>query len=272
MDLDTFKTPVIPTISRVNILKTINKKPLISVVVSLYNYRQFIINTLDSIAGQTFDEIELVVVDDRSTDDSDDLVEAWLKENSNRFFGASLLQHEFHAGLACVRNTGFSYASAEWVSVQDADNPLAPNAFRMSYLLAKKVDNYVAVIHPLLLRVPVGISSSVFQGEGRPWQKVIFEPSNAVDAMALVRRRAWEDVGGYVHIPGGWEDYDFWCSLIEKGWTGVQCPHVLGSYTCHPTSMTKSTSLPNARRLEKFMLARHPWLNCFARTSESIER
>ena len=120
----------------------------------------------------------------------------------------------------------------------------------------------MAVIHPLLMIVPEGASKHVFQGNGHPWQKPIFQPANAVDAMALVRRSAWEAVGGYVHIPGGWEDYDFWCTLIDHGWTGVQCPQVLGCYTHHEVSMTARTALPNVSRLQKVLKERHPWLYC----------
>ena len=48
------------------------------------------------------------------------------------------------------------------------------------------------------------------------WQRQRLAFENHVDAMALVRRSAWESVGGYTHIEGGWEDYDFWCKLVEK--------------------------------------------------------
>ncbi len=253
--------------SRIQICTYTGSKPLISIVVSLYNYRKFIINTLDSIAAQTFEAMELLVVDDASTDGGDLIVESWLKANKDRFFGVQLLQHDSNQGLAAARNTGFENAAAPWVWVQDADNPLASRALEKSYLLASKVDAQVAVIHPLLLQVPTEAAPSVFQGEGRPWQKLTFELSNAVDAMALVRRNAWLDVGGYVHIEGGWEDYDFWCSLIEHGWTGVQFPQVLGCYMVHPTSMTAKTALPNMRRLEKLMLERHPWLHCCTDTN-----
>ena len=44
------------------------------------------------------------------------------------------------------------------------------------------------------------------------------------DAMALVRRSAWDAVGGYTHIQGGWEDYDFWCKLLTRAITGCNAP------------------------------------------------
>ena len=243
------------------------QRPVVAVVVSLYNYADCILETLETVAAQTLDGIELVVVDDASTDSSAAKVEQWLVENQAEFCGVRLLQHQNNAGLAAARNTGFASATTAWVWVQDADNPLAPRALEQSHRLAQCVDDQVAVVHPLLLTVPPTASSQVFQGEGRPWQQSIFAASNAVDAMALIRRAAWEEVGGYVHIPGGWEDYDFWCSLIEAGWSGVQCPQPLGLYSVHQDSMTAKTALPNVRRLEHLLQSRHPWLTCIGQTT-----
>ncbi len=244
-----------------------NLTPKISVVVSLYNYRDFIIETLETIFAQSFKPFELVVVDDCSTDLGHQLVHSWLENHSSSFAGVTLLRHDFNAGLAATRNTGFKNASAAWVWVQDADNPLVPKALELAYCIAEFVEEKVAVVHPLLLTRPAGVSSQIFQGEGRPWQRKIFERSNAVDAMALVRRMAWKQVGGYTHIQGGWEDYDFWCALIDNGWTGVQCPEVLGFYTHHKNSMTSLTALPNVQRLEALLKERHPWLKCEGNTS-----
>ncbi len=243
------------------------QRPVVAVVVSLYNYADCILETLESVAAQTLDGIELVVVDDASTDSSAAIVEKWLVENQGNFCGVRLLQHQKNGGLAAARNTGFAATTTAWV--QDADNPLAPRALEQSHRLAQYVDAQVAVVHPLLLRVSPIVSAQVFQGEGRPWQQSIFAASNAVDAMALVRRVAWEEVGGYVHIPGGWEDYDFWCSLIDAGWSGVQCPQPLGRYSVHQDSMTAKTALPNVRRLEHLLQARHPWLSCVDQTTGS---
>ena len=48
-----------------------------------------------------------------------------------------------------------------------------------------------------------------------------------IDAMALIAKWAWAAVGGYAHIPYGWEDYDFWCRCVEHGLWGQQIPEIL---------------------------------------------
>jgi GT2 family glycosyltransferase len=78
--------------------------------------------------------------------------------------------------------------------------------------------------------------------------------------MALVRRSAWDAVGGYTHIPGGWEDFDFWCKLIDANWHGVLCPQRLAIYCSHGNSMLATSSQRQVRRLSRLLQARHPWL------------
>ena len=260
-------TPSPPWVPLLDVPPQTDVQPVVSVVVSLYNYGHCILDTLATVAAQSLESIELVVVDDASTDEGAPIVEDWLRKHSRRFAGVRLLQHVLNGGLAAARNTGFAQAQASWVWVQDADNPIATRALEQCHRLAARVAARVAVIHPLLITMPEGASPQVFQGEGRPWQKAIFQPANAVDAMALVRHQAWQEVGGYVHIPDGWEDYDFWCSLMDAGWTGVQCPQPLGTYLHHSKSMTSISALPNVRRLEQLLQARHPWLTCVGRTT-----
>ena len=79
--------------------------------------------------------------------------------------------------------------------------------------------------------------------------------------MALVRRSAWKSVNGYTHIEGGWEDFDFWCKLVDFGFYGIQCPYILANYRNHSSSMSKTQTNLNHRALSHLLQARHPWLN-----------
>ena len=96
------------------------------------------------------------------------------------------------------------------------------------------------------------LSSS--QGGGHPWQREQLRAGNVIDAMALVRRSAWEAVGGYSHIPGGWEDFDFWCKLIEADWHGVLYPQPLATYTQHGSSMLQSNYTVQSRGMTHYMI------------------
>ena len=116
------------------------------------------------------------------------------------------------------------------------------------------------MVHPLIrIRDDAGQLHGLVGG-GHAWQQEQLRAGNVVDAMALVRRSAWEAVGGYSHIPGGWEDFDFWCKLIETGHHGVLCPEVLATYQRHGESMLQSHTNHQQRQLSRLLQHRHPWL------------
>jgi len=238
----------------------------VTVAISLYNYEHCIVNALDSVLAQSKQHIELIIVDDDSTDSSCATALSWLTQNHSAFVSVQLVQHLANSGLAATRNTAFRLACCDWVWVLDADNTLLPEALTQCTSIASSTLPSVGVVHPLIQIFPPPSASSPLQGNGVVWHRDHFIHSNTVDAMALVRRTAWAAVGGYSDIKDGWEDYDFWCKLIEIGWTGIVCPQILAIYNSHPNSMTCTSSLPSVRRLETTLQRRHPWLRCVGRT------
>lgn len=234
------------------------------VCISLYNYKHRILNALDSIANQTERRLEVIVVDDCSQDEGADLVRQWLREHGDKFSRAILVRHENNSGLAASRNTGFALARAEWCFVLDADNALEPEALSLCLAIAEASPDKVAVVHPLVElrsegRLPGQPSQALLSRIS--WQREALLRGNQIDAMALVRRKHWEEVGGYSHIPGGWEDYDFWCKLIEASHCGVICPQRLGIYNQHNQSMQATCTLKAHEELQALLQARHPWLH-----------
>ena len=238
----------------------------VSVLVSLYNYSGRIADALEGVALQKSGALELIVVDDASTDDGVAVVVAWMEQlqsmGRHPFVRLLLLSHSCNSGLAAARNTAFASAKANWCFVLDADNALYPRAVEACLSLAEAGPDDLAVVHPLI---------AVEAEFGRPdeqrslvstasWQRARLARENTVDAMALVRWRAWKNVQGYSHIDGGWEDYDFWCKLIGAGWHGVQCPQILAVYRSHFTSMSHTATNRSWRALSRTLQARHPWL------------
>ncbi len=238
----------------------------VAILVSLYNYSERIVDALASILNQSQKHLELIVVDDASTDNGAECVRRWMSyqvsSQNEKFVRFRLIRHLYNSGLATARNTAFQVAHSSWCFVLDADNALFPDAVRTCYELAASGSNDLAVVHPLLLveaeqgreddqRSLVGMA---------PWQRERLMYENTVDAMALVRRAAWEVVGGYTHIEGGWEDYDFWCKLIDAGFHGIQCPNVLAVYRSHNSSMSHISTNRNWLALSRTLQARHPWL------------
>ncbi len=241
---------------------------LAAVCVSLFNYAGRILTALESVRAQSLEPLELLIVDDGSSDDGPALVQRWLAQHGQRFSRVLLVQHTDNAGLAAARNTAFALATAPWCFVLDADNQLEPDAVAHCLALAAAAPLQTAVVHPLVELVIEGdpLSSQPAGSEphalisGFSWQRAHFLERNVVDAMALVRRSAWQQVGGYDDIPGGWEDYDFWCKLIEAGWHGILCPQRLARYHSHASSMLATQTHLRLRRVSRVLQQRHPWL------------
>lgn len=228
----------------------------VAVIVTLYNYAQYVEECLDSIAAQTQKDIELVVVDDASTDGGRAVVLAWLEKNEARFAAHALLAHTENMGLSYARNTAFLHATADRVFVMDADNALYPRAVeRCSEAMT---DGGAAGAYTQLEFF--GARSGL--GEADFWSKERFRPKNYVDAMALVSKAAWAEVGGYTQLmANGWEDYDFWCKFVEHDLACAFVPEVLCRYRTHAASMSRTETNPNAGTLILEMSLRHPWLD-----------
>ena len=234
----------------------------LAVCISLHNYGSRILQALESVfAQQELGGLELIVVDDASSDDGPAVVQTWMEAHHGRFARCLLLQHTSNGGLASARNTAFSAAESPWCFVLDADNSLDPLAAAHCLSLAAGADARCAVVHSLIRVQPeAGCHDPRLLVSDLPWQREVFKRGNYIDAMALVRSEAWKDVGGYTHIPGGWEDFDFWCSLIDAHWHGILCPQVLATYTSHNSSMRNSNTNQHTYRLSRLLQSRHPWL------------
>ena len=230
----------------------------VTVAVSLFNYARFLEDCLESVRTQTHRPLELIVVDDASSsDDSLQVACAWIEKHADRFSRATLLRHRDNQGLAQARNTAFAHARTETVFVLDADNQIHPRA--------------IARLHEALdgVSFAAAYSQLEFFGEQRGlgladyWSPAKFVNGNYVDAMALIRRDAWQDVGGYTHIEGGWEDFDFWCKLVDADLLALFVPEVLCRYRVHGTSMLRTDTAASERRLKVELTLRHPWLSLY---------
>jgi GT2 family glycosyltransferase/glycosyltransferase involved in cell wall biosynthesis/SAM-dependent methyltransferase len=235
----------------------------VTVVVPVHNYAHVVTEALDSAYAQTLDDLDLVVVDDASTDQSRAVVRSWLAEHARRFNRAVLVAHATNAGLACARNAGFAAADTPYVLPLDADNALLPECCEQ--LLAAASDGGAAFAYPRIRHV--GGGSELFpDGHVRgyfPWAPQRLVPGNYVDAMALVRADAWAAAGGYRTGLAGWEDYDLWCRFAELGLHGVQVDDELALYRVHDRSMLHTVTHRGDRLADvrAAITAEHPWLD-----------
>lgn len=102
--------------------------PKVSVVVVAYNFGATVLESLESIKKQTYRDIEIVVTDDFSSDDTIDICVKWLKFNCGRFVNAKLVSSSVNTGVAANLNRGIRASNGRWIKTLAGDDALEENA------------------------------------------------------------------------------------------------------------------------------------------------
>lgn len=110
-----------------------NNQVKVSVVIPVYNVEKYLAECLDSILGQSLKEIEVIVVNDGSTDGSPAIIEKYNKDNSNM-----LVINQENQGVACARNAGIEKMSGQFLYFMDSDDVLEKSALEELYQRAIK--------------------------------------------------------------------------------------------------------------------------------------
>ena len=105
----------------------INEDALISIVVITYNNSNYIEETLESIKSQTYNNIELIVSDDCSTDKTVEITEEWIDKNRDRFANVKLITTPVNTGISKNCNRGLRECSGKWLKVIAGDDILLNN-------------------------------------------------------------------------------------------------------------------------------------------------
>ena len=109
-------------------------KPKISVIVPVYNVENYIDRCINSIINQTFEDLEIILVDDKSPDGSPQKCDEWGKQDGR----IKVIHKSRNEGLGFARNTGLEYAMGEYVTFVDSDDWIDLNMYSDLYSLCKQ--------------------------------------------------------------------------------------------------------------------------------------
>lgn len=191
--------------------------PTVSVIMPCYNQGQYLEEAVGSLLAQTYQDFEIIVINDGSTDEfTVRLLQTYEQPNL-------LVLNTDNHGPSAARNTGIQQARGQYILPLDADDRIAPT------FLEKTV--------PILDGNPnVGIvytQAELFGEKNGRFDLPIYRfpdilLGNMIFNTSLYRKADWEKAGGYnENMVWGWEDYDFWLSLLELGREVIQIPEVL---------------------------------------------
>lgn len=117
----------------------VKDQPLISVIVPVYNVEKYLTKCLDSILSQTYKNLEIILIDDGSTDKSGQMIDSYSKKYKN-----IKALHKRNGGLSSARNTGIKHAKGEWLVFIDSDDYIKNNFVARLFELASSNDADIA--------------------------------------------------------------------------------------------------------------------------------
>lgn len=221
------------------IKKNYNEK--VSVIVPVYNvFPCYIEEALNSVLASTYQNLEIIVVNDGSTNKE---TLSFLDSYKNK---KVKIINQINMGLAEARNTGINSANGKYILPLDADDKIEPTY----------IEKAVKIIET---KKKVGIvycEADLFGAINKKWELPEFKMKNmlrfnCIFCTALFRKTDWEKVGGYKKIMKyGWEDYEFWLSLLELNLKVYRIPEILFHYRQHEKSSMLTEIYKDNSKLE----------------------
>lgn len=221
--------------------------PEVTVLMPVYNAAPFLREAVDSVLCQTFDDFELLIVDDGSTDETGELLSAYMDRRMR------LVRLEKNSGLVAALNVGVHQARAALIARMDGDDICEPQRLGLQVAFMRQ--------HPEVLLLGTGFVR--IDIAGRPFQRVVYPKENETlqkmlldgsvfcHPSVMMRADAVRHLGGYRNVGGGpAEDYDLWLRISERGEI-ANLSEVLLRYRVH-AGQTSVRRLLNQRQAAYF--------------------
>ena len=194
--------------------------PKVSVIIPCYNQGAYLEEAVESVLAQTFQDFEILVVDDGSTD-----AETVKMLKDSAWPKTRVIRTE-NQGLSAARNTGIREAQGVYILPLDADDKIGKGYLEDAVRILDR-HSEIGIVY---------CEASYFGVKGGRWDLPEYSLDkilnhNVIFCTALFRKADWEAVGGYnVNMVYGWEDWDFWLSLIHRGRKVYRIPKIYFYY------------------------------------------
>jgi len=225
--------------------------PKVSCNMAVYNGERYLREAIDSILGQSFEDIELVVCNDGSTDGSESILLDYARKDSR----VKLLNRRDNRGLISTRNEMLAASTGEYFAVMDADDIAMTDRFERQVAFLDANPDHVLVGSRILLIDPDGhpmcsLGIKETHDEIDAWHMEGRSGAAITNPTIMMRTQAVRDVGAYTVGTDCAEDYDLFLRLAEIGKLAT-LPEVLLHYRQHLSSVGYKRNLEqrNAIRL-----------------------
>lgn len=212
-----------------------SKKPLVSVVMSVYNGEKFLREAIDSILDQTFKDFEFIIINDGSADDTLKIIKSYKDPRI-------VLISRKNKGLVASLNEGIEKAQGKYIARMDADDVSLPDRFQLQveYLIKNPscvvLSSYIDLVDELGKPLPNWFLERTAVTPEQIKGIMVQECCIAHPAVMMVKGGLPKPA--YRSIPGA-EDWDLWLRILRQGSVIHKIPKVLLKYRIHSNSITQ---------------------------------
>jgi glycosyltransferase involved in cell wall biosynthesis len=222
----------------------------VSVIIPCYNQGEFVLEAIASVESCQEKVYEILIINDGSNAPLTQKVLTYLQEKGY------LVIEQSNQGLAAARNTGIKKAQGRYILPLDADNKIKPAYITEAIEILDENPAIGVVYGDAEL---FGEKTGIVEVPEFDINRLV--AGNYIDACAVFRKIVWQDCGGYdSQIPQklGYEDWDFWLGVAEKGWQFHHISQVLYEYRFRENSMVSACNIPeNRRELFRYICSKH---------------
>ncbi len=255
-------------------------QPLVSVVIPVFNGAEYIRDAVESALNQTFKDLEIVVVDDGSTDDTKTVIEDLMPGGKIQYV------YQENRGLSAARNVGIGLARGKYIKFLDSDDFLYPDQIRQQFEQIKTSDRLLSISDFCFLRPSGETVNRKYSPVNEASQLASFIDVNSVPVHAfLVSKALIQKAGGFDESLKACEDWDLWIRILKEGATIKHLPYMGCCYRISSNSMStdmrkmliqkcKLFEKVNGWLLQKENLSRrvekNDWFDAMARTNNRL--
>ncbi len=212
-------------------MKKKNNNPLVTVYVTNHNYGKYIEKSINSVLTQSFQDFEIIIIDDGSTDNSRQKIEKFSNNNKVKII------YQKNKGLTVSNNIAIKASRGKYITRLDADDWLHPNFLQIMVDTAKKNKKFAMIFCDYFIVNEKGQVIDQFYRHEIKKMKLRNQPAHG--ACSLLNLEILKNIGGYDEQFNCQDGVDLWLSLINKyKIKNVNLP--LFYYRQHQNSLTKN--------------------------------
>lgn len=246
--------------------------PLFSVVIPAYNASYFIRNTLDSVRFQTFDDYEIIIVNDGSRDDTLEVVKAYFTDFPNLSY--KLINQE-NKGIGAARNIGIKEAKGEFVAFLDADDKWYKNKLLKVKSYLEENSDIDFICHDEYWIEDGSIIKKVTYGPYKTYKELLLKGNCISTSATVVSKNKLLEAGLFSENLdfNGVEDYELWLRLSKICKIGY-LHKPLGEYHIHHAGITNNIEkhTRNTQNVIEFHLKQWPQNSIYYKYRKSKRR